>query len=121
AREVEEHLEAERDGKPSTFNAYLRRVNSLLDEVEVIRRDTAFAIRRRSDGAEIQPGSISSGESELISLGIEALVYEKEIKSDAENILLIDEPDVHLHPDLQVRLMEFIWKQVATGSFRVIL
>ncbi len=44
----------------------------------------------------------------MISLGIECLVFEKESASAKENILFLDEPDVHLHPDLQVRLCHFI-------------
>jgi ABC-type multidrug transport system ATPase subunit len=51
---------------------------------------------------------VSSGETELISLGIEFLEFTKESAPGKDNILFVDEPDVHLHPDLQDRLAKFI-------------
>ena len=121
AREVEKHLDSETEGKPATFGTYLRRVNALLDRVEVVPKDTAFVVVQKGSTTEVSPSSISSGESELITLGIEALVFEKEVESGKENILLLDEPDVHIHPDLQVRLMEFLCLLVNGKSARIIL
>jgi len=64
---------------------------------------------------------ISSGESELISLGIECLIFSKECDSEKGNILFLDEPDVHLHPDLQVRLMHFLRELVSEVNFHVLI
>lgn len=122
AREVERHIDSETEGKPATFGThYLRRVNALLDRVEILPKDTAFVVVQKGSTTEVSPSSISSGESELITLGIEALVFEKEVESGKENILLLDEPDVHIHPDLQVRLMEFLCSLVNDKSARIIL
>ena len=37
------------------------------------------------------------------------------------NILFLDEPDVHLHPDLQVRLMHFLKELVSGNNFKIII
>jgi hypothetical protein len=68
----------------------------------------AFKIVQIDTGNETSPQEISSGESELISLGIEVLSFVYEAIADKENVLLIDEPDVHLHPDLQARFAQFM-------------
>jgi len=69
----------------------------------------------------VQPQDISSGESELISLGIECLVFERECVPNASNFLLIDEPDVHLHPDLQARFARFIEELASAGKFSLLI
>ena len=65
----------------------------------------------------VRANDISSGESELISLGIEFLVFGEELQAEKDNWLLIDEPDVHLHPDLQARLVRFLEKLVKEKAF----
>jgi len=57
----------------------------------------------------------------LISLGIECLTFSKELILDKENLLFLDEPDVHLHPDLQVRLMQFLARLVDNNNFKVLI
>jgi predicted ATPase len=110
-REIEKEKRSELD---YTFDSYVNKINSLLDNIEIKRHDTTFKIFHKSSGNELNAEAISSGESELISLGIECLIFSKECASDKENILFLDEPDVHLHPDLQVRLMHFL-KELVTG------
>ena len=94
---------------PRNFDTTVEKLNTLLDRV-LIKRDNnkAFTIVERDTNVEATPDVISSGESELISLGIEFLVFVKECDATKENILFVDEPDVHLHPDLQDRLARFI-------------
>src|SRR6185295_3211876 len=70
---------------------------------------------------ELVPSQISSGESELISLGIECLSFNIESILDKENILLLDEPDVHLHPDLQARLMRFLLEIIKENKIRILI
>lgn len=94
---------------PRTFDTTVEKLNTLLDRVKLKREiDKAFKILNRDTGNEATPDGISSGESELISLGIEFLAFVKECQAERENVLLVDEPDVHLHPDLQDRLAQFI-------------
>jgi predicted ATP-dependent endonuclease of OLD family len=67
-----------------------------------------FKIFSKATENEIQPAEISSGEAELISLGIEASAFAQELDVEKANYLFLDEPDVHLHPDLQDRLVKFL-------------
>lgn len=120
---MEDHIEEDRPGKPRTFSFYLSRLNSLLDEIVVTRSSngTDFSIVKKGTLDHVPPQNISSGEAELIAIGIEALLFEREAVVGKNNFLILDEPDVHLHPDLQVRLMHFIAAQVKDDTFSVIL
>lgn len=109
-REIErEHTQ---DGyEPRNFDAMVEQINTLLDRVRIERHnEQAFLILESESGNTANPENISSGEAELISLGIEFLVFVKEAEEGKDNFLFVDEPDVHLHPDLQDRLAGFIVK-----------
>lgn len=113
--------EFEKDQSKSKFDPYINKVNLLLDNIKIKRHDTSFKIYKKNSNQEIDANLISSGESELISLGIECLIFSKEHDKDKENILFLDEPDVHLHPDLQIRLINFLIEIVKENNFRVII
>lgn len=117
-REIEKDKRQDND---YTFDIYVNKVNSLLDNIEIKRHETTFKIYRKGTATELGAEAISSGESELISLGIECLIFSKECVVGKENFLFLDEPDVHLHPDLQVRLMHFLKDLVSENSFRVLI
>lgn len=104
-----------------TFDLYFNKLNVLLENVEVKRSGSIFKIYKRGTDQEINPNEISSGESELISLGIECLVFEKECDTEKLNVLFLDEPDVHLHPDLQARLCEFIRELVINKNAFIVM
>jgi ABC-type cobalamin/Fe3+-siderophores transport system ATPase subunit len=94
--------------EPRNFGSVLDEINTLLDRVRLERHDqTGFEIIDRETNQVAKPEDISSGESELVSLGIEFLAFVHEAEQQKTNFLLIDEPDVHLHPDLQDRLASF--------------
>lgn len=107
---------------PRTFDTTVDLLNGLLDRVR-IERDAGrvFRILDKETGAESGPEDISSGESELISLGVEVLAFSKDCVEGETNLLLIDEPDVHLHPDLQDRLARFIVTAIAERPLSIIL
>lgn len=113
--------EYERDSSSEKFDVYIDKINSLLDNICIERADVSFAILNKESREVLVPDQISSGESELISLGIEVLSFGKECDSSKENILFLDEPDVHLHPDLQVRLMTFLQDLVTTTNATIII
>jgi len=113
--------EYEQDNTKIKFDPYVAKINSLLDNIEIKRHDTSFKIFRKGTETEINADVISSGESELISLGIECLIFTKELLNEKENILFLDEPDVHLHPDLQVRLMHFLRDLVHESNFKILI
>ncbi len=111
----------EQDQTQSTFDPYVTKINALLDNIEIKRHETAFKIFRKGTQTELTAETISSGESELISLGIECLIFTEELIESGENILFLDEPDVHLHPDLQVRLMHFLRDLVCRSNFKILI
>ena len=116
-REIESDLEKrlETDYK---FDRILDRINELLPAINLNRADRGFDISNK-DGQKITEENISSGESELISLTIEVLVFSR---SNQENkLLLMDEPDVHLHPDLQQKFVEFIESVANEFQFKVVI
>ncbi|MEO5777510.1 MAG: AAA family ATPase, partial [Sediminibacterium sp.] len=104
-----------------TFDTLVEKINSLLTNIEIKRTDTDFEIFKKGTTDKISSEAISSGESELISLAIECLFFDKKSPAGQTNVLLIDEPDVHLHPDLQVRFAKFIKALTTAGNFTVIL
>lgn len=117
-REIEKEKRQQND---YTFDIYVSKINSLLDNIEIKRHETTFEIYRKGTTNKLGADVISSGESELISLGIECLIFSKECVAAKENILFLDEPDVHLHPDLQVRLMHFLKDLVSENSFKILI
>lgn len=119
-REIEKNTELRADHS-YTFDSVVEKINRLLGNIEIKREDSDFEIFLKETEEQIDSKKISSGESELISLAIECLYFEKQSKEDEINVLLIDEPDVHLHPDLQVRFAKFIQELVENGSFIVLI
>lgn len=106
-REIEKDPKVRQDPS-AVFDTTLDRINALLDRVIIERSDPIFSIRDKSTGTNVAAADLSSGEAELISLGIETLVFERECQDGKQNVLLVDEPDVHLHPDLQSRFARFL-------------
>lgn len=113
--------EIDKDRSKPCFNVYIDKINSLLDNIEIKQESTTFKIYQKSKPDSLNANDISSGESELISLGIESLIFSKECIADKENFLFLDEPDVHLHPDLQVRLTHFLKDLVTENNFKVLI
>lgn len=99
-----------------SFDDIVEQINQLLPKVEFKQGERTFAIHQ-SDGGEIDADQISSGESELIALAIEILVFSRQ--SVDGRVLLLDEPDVHLHPDLQEQLIAFLEKTATDRDFKV--
>ncbi|MFB6307593.1 MAG: ATP-dependent endonuclease [Flavobacteriales bacterium] len=97
-------------------------INTLLLNIELKEdNDLGFEIFNKNSGEKVNTDSISSGESELISLAIECLTFAKQSKEEKRNLLLMDEPDVHLHPDLQVRFVQFLQKICEENPLNVII
>lgn len=116
-REIEQDQEKRKDNS-YTFNTTIQYINELLPKINLERADRGFEIFN-SQGEKISEENISSGESELIALSIEVLVFSRSKKDN--KILLLDEPDVHLHPDLQQKFTEFVEKTATEFDFKVVL
>ena len=108
-------IEQKEEVRSSSFNFddEIAKINLILDRVNLRRSESAgFDLQTRDGEQPANATELSSGESELISLAIEILYFSYLCKTDQyreqENWLLLDEPDVHLHPDLQHRLMSLL-------------
>ena len=113
--------EIELDRALPGFDTTVAKINSLLDRVRIERAGSTFKIVDRSTNVETNARAISSGESELLSLAIEMLAFLKECIPEKMNFLLVDEPDVHLHPDLQHRLARFVIDTLEVENISVIV
>jgi energy-coupling factor transporter ATP-binding protein EcfA2 len=107
-----------------TFDTVVEEMNTLLENVELFRSPGGgFGVRNKGTTALRENQTLSSGESELISLAIEflsfAFVAELAEHAGKDNWLLIDEPDVHLHPDLQQRLMALLARAAKGKPFKI--
>lgn len=87
-------------------------------------------IFRRVDGdteAEIDIDDFSSGERAVVALFLPFLEHqisgllEKQPHSDVTPTALIDEPDLHLHPLLQVSFLDYLRRLAAAGEAQFIL
>ena len=97
------------------FKDTLDLINSLLDNIELEISDKPTPDIKGKDNKVIRTDAqLSSGEKELISLASEILYFVYQIENSTidnkKALLLLDEPDVHLHPDLQHRLVELLIK-----------
>jgi len=119
-REIEKD-QALRDNRGYTFETVVDDINSLLPLVRLVRAGGTFEIQNKADGTQLQPDQISSGEAEAIALAIEALVFSRECQTCENRVLLIDEPDVHLHPDLQARLIRFLERLAKEKNFKIVI
>lgn len=84
------------------------KINALLQNIKLTVTDTDFGFHSLLNDDYPPHAMISSGESEVISLASEIIYFFETINHNKFNVLLLDEPDVHLHPDLQARLGKFI-------------
>ncbi|MEG5635468.1 AAA family ATPase [Enterobacter bugandensis] len=86
----------------------LSKINQLLTNISLEMGNADYEFRSLVDGQIIDPAQISSGESEAVALAAEIIYFFDTIDREKFNVLLLDEPDVHLHPDLQARLGKLI-------------
>ncbi|MFT5281001.1 MAG: putative ATPase [Flavobacteriaceae bacterium] len=108
------HNDSETSERPSKR---VEKIVDLLNELVpkkymVIKAGSSFQIvQKNNKDVAIPFNSLSSGEIEMFTLGLECLIvanWEKQGDGEHLKILLIDEPDVHIHPDLQSRFLKFL-------------
>ena len=91
-------------------------INSLATDflVELVAAGTPpYKLLRVEGGNQIGGvDHLSSGEAQLVTIALDMLTIAAiwEIQGQSQRVLLIDEPDAHLHPDLQARLADFIFR-----------
>jgi energy-coupling factor transporter ATP-binding protein EcfA2 len=80
-------------------------------KVSVKSESPFYDLKRVKDDAFVTSvSSMSSGESQLLTIGMDILtiVGVWELDNIENRTLLIDEPDAHIHPDLQIKFADFI-------------
>ena len=120
-REIEQN-ETIRKDLTHKFDSIVDKINKLLSNIRIERTTKGdFEIFHKVSGNKLKANQISSGESELIALAIECLTFAKMSSANQTNWLLLDEPDVHLHPDLQANFIEFLIELVSENNFSIII
>lgn len=115
------HDENEAGRKMPPFDVLVDEVNCLLDRIRIDVKATPFRVLKK-DGDDVVPfEQLSSGESELLSLAFELLAFESKCVLGRSNLLLIDEPDVHIHPDLQVRLAGLLGRIAGRQDLHIVV
>lgn len=83
-----------------------------------------YKLFRAADGARIgQIDELSSGEAQVLTLGLDILTIAGiwEIEPPTSRIMLVDEPDAHIHPDLMVRFADFLVRVATEFKLQVVL
>jgi energy-coupling factor transporter ATP-binding protein EcfA2 len=120
-REIEKNHVIRQD-LTHNFDTIINQINSLLTNVRIERTNKGdFEIFHRNTNTKLNPSQISSGESELIALTIECLTFAKTCQNGKNNYLFLDEPDVHLHPDLQANFIQFLIDLVGKHDFHIVI
>lgn len=103
------------------------------DELQILMPDFKFKIKDGNPPYSLtriltdQPVSsvndLSSGESEVLTLALDLLLICALWKLDRQKktVLLVDEPDTHLHPDLQQHLAKFLVKVAADYKVQILV
>ncbi len=80
-------------------------------QFSIIGQNPPYEFKRIHNGERVlSVNTLSSGEAEILTLALDLLTICAiwELDSHAQRVLLIDEPDTHLHPDLQQHLGNFL-------------
>lgn len=83
-----------------------------------------YELLRTEDKAKVSDvHQLSSGEAQILSLAIDILtvVAMWDLQGADARLLLIDEPDAHIHPDLQVRFADFLVKVATRFKLQVVI
>lgn len=92
--------------------------------VQVKSESPFYDLRRTKDGSSVTSVShLSSGESQLLSLGLDVvtIVGMWELDGQKKRLLLVDEPDAHIHPDLQIKLADFLCHMAREFDVQVVV
>lgn len=104
----------------------IENVNRLIPEkLELLRESDRLVVVGKTTKTPLNFAVLSSGEQELVALWLECMTFAiRKVYTNAKTefkLLLLDEPDVHIHPDLQLRFLEFLMKIVEQFEMQVII
>ncbi len=93
-------------------------------EFQIKADDPPYVIRRLSTNEAVGGvDQLSSGEAQLVTISLDILTIAAiwELEKRNQRILLIDEPDAHIHPDLQIRFADFTQRVARNYDLQVII
>ena len=83
-----------------------------------------YRIVRSDDETDIGGAqNLSSGEAQFLALGVDIVTMGAlwELRGVEKRVLLVDEPDAHIHPDLQVRFADFLLQVGARFGLQLVV
>lgn len=98
-------------GDPAELERFLA---TLLPDFQVDlkgAKNPPYQLRRSSGAAAVgNIDQLSSGEAQILTVGLDVLTIAAiwDLEGRETRIVLVDEPDAHIHPDLQVRFADFL-------------
>ncbi|MBV2126518.1 MAG: AAA family ATPase [Candidatus Thiodiazotropha sp. (ex Ctena orbiculata)] len=111
-------------GSPHHIEKY---VSSLLTDFNLAVRGSAvlpYELKRlETDEIITNVDQLSSGEAQLVTIGLDILTIASmwEVNDRNNRIVLIDEPDAHIHPDLQVRFADFLFQIASHFNLQLVI
>ncbi len=92
-------------------------------ELKLDAQNPPFVLTHNSGRLIQDVNELSSGESQLFSVCLDILTMGAiwEIQGPDRRLMLIDEPDAHVHPDLQQRFAEFVMRVSDRFKFQAIV
>jgi predicted ATPase len=99
---------------------------SLITDFSVELKDSTppYLLTRLSTSEQVtNVEQLSSGEAQLLTLGLDILTVAAiwEIRSAQQRVILLDEPDAHIHPDLQARFADFLVRVVERYRLQMVV
>jgi len=110
-------------GNPADIERYLRVLMPDFS-IEITERDPHYRLTRiETDEPVGNADQLSSGEAQVLTLGLDIVTMAASwaLSHQEERVLLLDEPDAHMHPDLQVRFADFIVQVMGKYECQVLI
>jgi hypothetical protein len=92
--------------------------------LELVGGNPPYVLTRSDGQRRVQNvDELSTGEAQLLTLGLDILTIAAiwDMQNAPTRLLLIDEPDAHIHPDLQVRFADFLNQVADKYSLQIVI
>lgn len=117
-----------RNGLPASCDPKLLEdlLTTLISDFQIELRvaNPPYRLTRIENGQEVSNvDQLSSGEAQLLTIGLDILTISGiwEVEGRRPRIILLDEPDAHIHPDLLARFADFLFRAADQFSLQVVV